>query len=226
MKTIEKELTKKSKETLFNLPIYVTDYIEEIKDSNSPEELGKIIDSLYHYYTNLYLIMHKIINGITPKDIDLLGLTDMKRQILNLNSIQITHIANFQQFLVKSKMLSKQYIFSNTESTESKRIRKQIDALLNDDGKNLKTTERLKQIISFNNLIDMADKVTSNPKYIIVINAALSGKRNCEIAKQIGAKSPSQIPQMLSTYIRWCKKYTGLWYFTDKPPIPNPYNKG
>lgn len=73
--------------------------------------------------------------------------------------------------------------------------------------------------IEYNNLQDLADELHVSEQYKKLLNGIVEGKTTTEISKEIGV-SRSRVDQMYWQYVVWCRRYTGLYYFTkDCPPI-------
>ena len=73
--------------------------------------------------------------------------------------------------------------------------------------------------IKYNNLVDLIDELNLSPKYKQVIPAAVRGDKTGDIAKANGV-TRNRIYHMYYQYVMFCRRYTGLVYFDDAPPLP------
>lgn len=218
----EKYISKRMEETLSLLPKEVIEYTNYLRTTQniSSDKLAIIIDNLMIYYNHLYLCLKKIINSITPSEIESLGAVFHKDLIQKLTQNQKYSIVNYLTYLIKTKNLSESVITSIIDLP--------LDIIQNKEYKQhkvedidcgLKGSKRFRQIIIYNDLEKLSSELNVSQRYINVLNGVIEGKTNSEIARSEGI-SPSRVASMLFQYTMWCKKYTQLEYFTNSPPIP------
>ncbi len=79
---------------------------------------------------------------------------------------------------------------------------------------------RWRQLIVYNNLKDLVDELNVSEAYRTMLKCIDEDKKAVQIAKELGL-SGTRINQMYFQYVKWCRKYTGLHYFEECPPITN-----
>lgn len=79
-------------------------------------------------------------------------------------------------------------------------------------------SKEFRQKIEYNHLEELADQLQLTDNYKIFIKGISEGKSTIEISKELNV-SRSRVDQMYWQYVSWCRRLTGLYYFTDFPPV-------